>query len=350
METSEHSHSSPEEHSVTEVSHDSQTSPSERLDKWHNLMLREDIVGPAWELVMNTSFIKKFNFFPSLLTTIYLGCIILYQLAFTYVNIFQLKDQFFAVIIQWVHTVYFWQFLGALGLGVLLYILITPVAEWGLIALIAKRQDESFESTETKGRIGYGVSQGLIHFLPIFELHNFLALFKLLSIITFYILLLRVFGKDYFMSITIFMAVYLGFAFLVNILFSYARFFIIFENKKALESLSLSVRMALMNLEITFHLYFTLLLVYIRTFLTALIFIVFPFIISALFTYITISLLQIISIGILALLFLALLVFISHLNSVVEIFVEAIWYNAYRKNKKHFEVWESVHHEAKSHH
>jgi hypothetical protein len=146
------------------------------------------------------------------------------------------------------------------------------------------------------------------------------------------------------------MTIYLGFAFLVNILFSYARFFIIFENKKALESLSLSVRMALTNLEITFHLYFTLLLVYIRTFVTALIFIVFPFIISALFTYVTISLLQIISIGILSVLFIALLIFISHLNSVVEIFVEAIWYNAYRENKKHFEAGESNHHEEKSHH
>lgn len=182
-----------------------------------------------------------------------------------------------------------------------------------------------------------------MNFLPIFELNNSLSIFKLLSIITFYILLLRVFGKDYFMSITIFMTIYLGFSFIVNILFSYARFFIIFENKKAIEALSLSVRMALSNLDITFHLYFTLLLVYIRTFITAIIFIVFPFIISGLFTYVTISILQIISIGILSILFLILLVFISHLNSVLEIFVEAIWYNAYLANKKHFHTDESHH-------
>lgn len=106
----------------SEVSSDEHTIPKE-------LSLRESIVGPAWNLVMNTSFIKKFNFFPSLLSTIYLGCIILYQLAFTYVNIFQLKDQFFAVIIQWVHAAYFWQFIGALVIGVLLYIFITPIAE-----------------------------------------------------------------------------------------------------------------------------------------------------------------------------------------------------------------------------
>jgi len=161
-----------------------------------------------------------------------------------------------------------------------------------------------------------------------------MALFKLLSIITFYIFLLRIFGQNYLFPISIGAIIYLVFAFLVNILFAYAKFFVIFEHKKAFEAISLSVRMALHNLDITFHLYFTLLLVYIRTFLTAIAFMVFPFIVSALFTYITISILQIISITILALLFIAFLVFVSHLNSVLEIFVEGIWYNAYRKNKQ----------------
>lgn len=301
------------------------------------LLLRESIVGPAWDLVMSTSFLKKFNFFPSLLSTIYLGCIILYQLAFSYVYIFHLKDQFFALIIEWVHTSYFWQFAGALVVSVILYIVITPIAEWGLISLIARRQEREPDIIDDKGRIGYGISRGLLNFLPIFELSNSLSIFKLLSIITFYLFLLRIFGQDYLTSISIFMMVYLGFSFLVNILFSYARFFIIFEHKKALEALSLSVRMALSNLDITFHLYFTLLLVYIRTFITAIIFIVFPFFISALFTYVTIAWLQIIAVTILSILFIALLIFVSHLNSVLEIFVEAIWYNAYKDNKKHFE-------------
>ena len=182
-----------------------------------------------------------------------------------------------------------------------------------------------------------------MNFLPIFEISNSLAIFKLLSIITFYLFLLRIFGKEYFMIITICMTAYLGFSFLVNILFSYTRFFIVFEHKKAFEALSLSVRMALHNLDITFHLYFTLLLVYIRTFITAIIFIIFPFVISGLFTYITISWLQILSIGVLSFLFLVLLVFVSHLNSVLEIFVETIWYNAYRENKKHAHSEEVVH-------
>lgn len=314
-----------------------------KMENTKSQALRETIVGPAWDLVMHTSFLKKFNFFPSLLSTIYLGCIILYQLAFAYVYIFKLKDQFFALIIQWVHTSYFWQVIIALAIGIILYLFITPVAEWGLISLIAKREEESKNGINTAWGLGYGISRGLMNFLPIFELSNALSIFKLLSIITFYIFLLRIFWQGYFISITIIMTLYLGFAFLINILFAYAKFFIIFENKKAIESLSLSVQMALSNLSITFHLYFTLLLVYIRTFITTLIFIIFPFVISGLFTYVTISLLQILSIGILSILFIVLLVFISHLNSVLEIFVEAIWYNAYKENKKHFQSTESHH-------
>ncbi len=130
MEMSEHtttSHKSEHHDAHHDVPMNEQPLPHNRPPR--ELLLRETIVGPAWELVMTTSFLKKFNFFPSLLSTIYLGCIILYQLAFSYVYIFKLKDQFFAIIIDWVHTSYFWQFASALIIGILLYILITPIAE-----------------------------------------------------------------------------------------------------------------------------------------------------------------------------------------------------------------------------
>lgn len=116
----------------------------EPLSRKHqkDLILKEEIILPAWNLVTHESLIKKFNFFPSLLSTIYLGLIILYQIAFTYVYIFQLKDQFFAVVVDFVHTSYFLEVIIALGCAVLLYILITPIAEIGLISLIEKKTNE----------------------------------------------------------------------------------------------------------------------------------------------------------------------------------------------------------------
>ncbi len=116
----------------------------EPLSRKHqkDLMLKEEIILPAWELVTHESLIKKFNFFPSLLSTVYLGLIILYQIAFTYVYIFQLKDQFFALVVDFVHKSYFMEALIGLGCAVILYLLITPIAEIGLISLIEKKTND----------------------------------------------------------------------------------------------------------------------------------------------------------------------------------------------------------------
>ncbi|MDQ1343676.1 MAG: hypothetical protein QG650_396 [Patescibacteria group bacterium] len=170
------------------------------------------------------------------------------------------------------------------------------------------------------------------NFLPIFEAHNLLSPFKLLSIITFYLFLLRIFGKDYALPISLLAVVYLGFSFLINILFAYTRFFIVLEHDKAFEAMGKSVRMALDNLEVTFRLYFTLLLVYVRTILTVVAFIIFPFAISAVLTYVSIAFVKtvaILSIGGMIVFFLG---FVSHLNSVLEIFVEALWFKAWKDN------------------
>lgn len=110
MEIIEHTVPSHESHTThPEIAHE-----NHRPTKEH--ALQESIVGPAWDLVISTSFLKKFNFFPSLLSTIYLGIIVLYQIAFSYVYIFKLKDQFFAIIIEWLHNAYLLQFIGVLAI------------------------------------------------------------------------------------------------------------------------------------------------------------------------------------------------------------------------------------------
>ncbi len=76
-----------------------------------------------------------------------------------------------------------------------------------------------------------GIFDGLRHFLPLFEAHNVIAVFRPLSIITAYILLLRLFGKAYFEPISYIMGGYLVFSFFLNMCFSYTKYFIIFENK-----------------------------------------------------------------------------------------------------------------------
>lgn len=69
--------------------------------------MRDEIVMPAWKLASESVTIKKFNFIPSLLATAYLSFIVLYQVAWSYVYIFQLKDRFFSLVIEFTHTSFF---------------------------------------------------------------------------------------------------------------------------------------------------------------------------------------------------------------------------------------------------
>jgi len=292
--------------------------------------MRHNIVIPSFELVHNATMIKKFNFFPSFLSTLYLSIIVLYQTAFSYIYIFQKKDEFFSWVIGLIHNSYFIEVVIWIAIWFILYIFIQPIAEWGIVLLI----DAYNKKDASKYKISTWVTQWLLNFLPLFEYHNFMWMFRLLSIITFYFLLLRVFWENYAITISIITFFYLLFSILINLLFAYTRFFIVFEKKPVFEAISLSTHMSLNSIEVTGKLYYTLFLVYIRIFLTLIIFIIFPFIFSTLVALVTTQIFYIVWVIILSIVFIFFLLFISHLNSVVEIFVEALWYNAYIENKK----------------
>lgn len=91
--------------------------------------MKEDIVIPAWEIASKNSEIKFFNFFPSFIATFYLAIIILYQLAWSYIKIFNLKDRFFNFVVEFVHTDYFWEIITLCSICFFVYILIIPIAQ-----------------------------------------------------------------------------------------------------------------------------------------------------------------------------------------------------------------------------
>ncbi len=131
------------------------------------------------------------------------------------------------------------------------------------------------------------------------------------------------------------MSIYLFFAFCINICFSYAKFFIIFEHKGAVESLSASTGLAMRNIGITGRLYFTMILLYLRTIVVAIIFLVIPFLISSFLAFLpTIIALKIFFLIIFLIISIILFIFIVHLNSTLEIFIEATWYEAYMTCKE----------------
>ena len=93
------------------------------------MSMRENIVIPSWELASSNSTLKKFNFLPSFFATAYLALIVCYQVAWTYIYLFQLKDTFFKAVVDFSHTGYFLEIVGSIVLFVLLYMLLSPFAE-----------------------------------------------------------------------------------------------------------------------------------------------------------------------------------------------------------------------------
>lgn len=91
--------------------------------------MEKNIIVPAWEMVSAESILKKFNFLPSLLSTIYLSGIILYQVAFTYIYVFQLKDEFFSWVLDFVHSGYFEEVVITIVSLLFVYVIFTPLAE-----------------------------------------------------------------------------------------------------------------------------------------------------------------------------------------------------------------------------
>ncbi len=290
--------------------------------------MKEGIVIPAWEIARTNSQVKIFNLFPSILSTLYLFLLTTYQVAWTYIYIFDLKDEFFSQVVHLAHSSYFWVGIILFLWFLLLFIFLVPLSEWWLIALI-----DRIDKKHDHPWIWFAFKQWLQHFLPIFELNNFMSLFKLISIITFFIFLIRLFGMRYIGYIISGVGGFFIIAVIVNIFLAYTRFFVVLEWKKAMEAIVASVDMTLTNMGITVRLYLSLLLVYIRTILTVLIFIVVPFFLSALLTYITVASIKYLFFFIACGLIFWLLILIAHLNSVLEIFVETLWYRAYMENK-----------------
>ncbi|MBP9812612.1 hypothetical protein KBC86_04465 [Candidatus Gracilibacteria bacterium] len=302
--------------------------------------MKEKIALNAWEIVTEFSSLKKVNFFASFIGTFWLFLVLIYQITFTYIRIFQQKDRFIQIAFDFMHKTYFAEVLIGFGVFLLLYIMVAPLAEGAIIEMIHSYRRSNGEK---RHRSLQGIFDGFRHFLPLFEVHNIVAIFRPLSIITFYILLLRLFGKEYFVSVTWAMGIYLLFAFFLNMCFAYAKFFIIFEGKPAIQSLSASTGMAVRHIGITMQLYYTMILLYLRTLIVALIFLVLPFIISAIVAWFTIISVQIGLLIIFGILCFVLFIVIVHLNSTLEIFIEATWYEAYQICKKEDKEWDDEH-------
>ena len=101
--------------------------------------IKKDIIQKAWDITHEDSKIKKFYFFPGLISIIFLTLFLVYQTIYTYVEIFHQEDKALRVILSVFHSGYLTEILIGTGLFLLLYMFLTPLYEGTLISYIAKK-------------------------------------------------------------------------------------------------------------------------------------------------------------------------------------------------------------------
>lgn len=289
--------------------------------------IKENIIQPAWNLVSNDSKIKKFYFLPGLLSIIFLTLLLVYQFIYTYVVIFKQQEKALEVILDFFHSTYVIEVLIAWWIFLLLYIIIIPIFEAGLISYIDKKNNTDLENSYDF------VWAWLYRFLPMFEYSNSTSQFKLISLLNLYLFAIRFTWIEYIALDNIIFWLLLIIGIIINIMFSYSKYIIVLENKKSMESMWKSTKITILNITTTIKLYFWMFLLNLRVVINFLVFLLFPVLFAFAITYITSKIFLLVSIIWLSILFIWFILFLGYLTAVLDIFTTAIWYYAYLDGK-----------------
>ena len=290
--------------------------------------LKKDIITKAWNTILDDSKIKKLYFFPWLVSIIFFTLLLVYQVVYTYVEIFDWKEQVLTILLNIFHSTYIVEIIILALVFLVIYIITIPIFEWGLIYYLDnKEKKENISSWDI-------ISSWLYKFLPVFEYNNIFSQFKLISILNIYLFCLRFIWLEYIWLINyIFLFLFL-LSVIINILFAYSKYEIILNKKKALESITSSIKISILNIWLTSKLYIFMFLLNIRVIINFLVFLIFPIIIISAIIYITSKIFLIITLAIFSIIFLFLILFLWYLSWVLDVFKTAIWYYAYKEAKE----------------
>jgi len=289
---------------------------------------KNDIILPAWELIKDDNTVKKMYFLPWTLSIIFLSALLAYQSIYTYTILADKKEETLEKILNFVHSTYIVEFVIFAIIFIILYVLIIPIFEWALIKYIEKK-DKLWNA-----EISEALSIWLYKFLPIFKYDNLFSEFKFLSIVNWYLFILRFFEFNYTIVINyIFLALFL-FSVIINILFAYSKYIIILENEKIFSSIWKSTKLAFINFRNTFKLYFLMFILNIRVVFNFIVFLLFPILIVTVIWFVTTQIIKTLALTIILLLFIWFILFLGYLTWVLEALKTAIWYYAYKKGKE----------------
>lgn len=301
--------------------------------------IKNEIIQKAWEITKKDLKIKKYYFISWVFSIIFLSIIFVYQFIYTYVELLNYKQEALVVLLNFFHSDYFLEITIWLLIFLWIYMILIPIFEWALISYINEKHKNISENDNEDDEVEFrnSIWVGIYRFLPFFEYSNIFTQFKFISLVNIYLFCLRFVWIDYaFMLNYIFLFLFI-ISTIINILFSYAKFEIILNNKKATESIASSSKLALINIYLTSKMYIFMFFLNIRIFINFFAFLLFPIIIVLAITYITTQIFLIITIIFLSIIFILTILFLWYLSSVMEIFKTSIWFYTYLESKKNMD-------------
>lgn len=289
-----------------------------------NNNLKEKVIIPAWEMIKEDSNAKNFYLIPWILSVIFLTWILVYQSIYTYVKIiWNNQDKVLKTILNFLETDLGLKFLIIAIIFIIIYFFLTPIFEAGIVKYIdIKYKWWNLSKSEA-------FWQWLYKFLQVFEYNNIFSEFKLLSILNAYLFIIRFTWIEYIKIVSYLFIFILIFWIIINILFSYSKFFLILEDKNVFQSVWESTKMAILNPKNTITLFFLIFVLNFRVIINFIIFLLFPIIIVSAITYISIKFLLLITLVIVIIIFFISIFIVWYLAAVLDVFKLSLWYHAY---------------------
>lgn len=290
----------------------------------------KNILLPSLQTIRSDHKIKRFYFFPWLLSVIFISVLLVYQVVYTYVVLLGNKDKAWEFIIQFFHSQYLTEAAITAWVFVFFYIFLIPIFEWALIRYIDKKNQWDDEDASRSDSIGFGI----FRFYPLFEFNNTFSMFKLMSIVNGFLFSLRFLGLEYVTALSIIFFIAFLFSIVLNILIAYARYEIVLENKWVFEAIGVSSQIALLNIKTTIRLYVLMFIMNIKVLINFIVFLIFPIAATFIAGFVTSQTFATIAFIVLGILFVFLIILLWYLAAVLDVFTTAIWYHAYKQWKQ----------------
>jgi len=285
-----------------------------------------NILNPTLRLIKEDVKVKRFYFFPWLLSVIFISVLLVYQVVYTSNVLLWRDDMTIQIILDLFHSAYITQLLIGTGIFLICYVLLVPVFEWWLIRYI----DKSITSNASRSD---SIGHGIMRFAPLFEYNNIFNMFKLMSIINGFLFSLRFLWVEYLSTLSIIFFIAFLFSIVINILTAYTKYEIVLENKWVFEAIGVSSQLAMLNIKTTVKLYILMFIVNLKVIINFAIFLIFPLLWAFVLGFLSSKIFIAITFIILWIMFMLLIMLLWYIASVLEAFTTSIWYNAYREWK-----------------